>query len=152
MGLSSYSELWGKWDSLPCLIVTVFTIWTKWATTLNVCVIYPNCMIYVPVQFLHCAQFFQELYWVLTLCVSLCPTLGHIRDKYFQDKESYFQRKNILLFQKDISSKKIERSQKKAVLFKKTVFPNIKIWPDLFILVALKKYFKIEKGVFSRIL
>ena len=41
----------GKWDCPPCLILNIFTIRTKWATTPNVCVIYPNSMIYLPVQF-----------------------------------------------------------------------------------------------------
>ena len=43
--------VWGKWDVAPCLILNIFTIWTKWATTPNVCVIYPNSMIYLSVQF-----------------------------------------------------------------------------------------------------
>ena len=43
--------VWGKWDGAPCLILNIFTISTKWATTPTVCVIYPNSMIYLPVQF-----------------------------------------------------------------------------------------------------
>ena len=43
--------MWDKWDGLPCLILNIFIIWNKWATTPNVCVIFPNSMIYLPVQF-----------------------------------------------------------------------------------------------------
>ena len=43
--------VWGRWDGPPYLILNIFTMWTKWATTPNVRVIYPNSMIYLPVQF-----------------------------------------------------------------------------------------------------
>ena len=43
--------VWGKWDGPPFLILNIFTIWAKWARTTNVCVIYPNSMTYIPVQF-----------------------------------------------------------------------------------------------------
>ena len=43
--------MWGKWDSPPSLILNIFTIWTKWVTTPNVCAIYPNSMIYPPLPF-----------------------------------------------------------------------------------------------------
>ena len=51
LGVSFYPGLWGKWDRSPCLILTVFVIWTERATTPNACVIYLSCMIYVSVQF-----------------------------------------------------------------------------------------------------
>ena len=56
-------------------MLTTFKILTGWAATPNACVIYPNSMIYHPVNWTHYAQFFQELHWVLELSVSLCPTL-----------------------------------------------------------------------------
>ena len=49
--VSFYPVLWDKWDSVPCLILNIFTIWTKWVTTPSVCFIYSNNMIYHPVQF-----------------------------------------------------------------------------------------------------
>ena len=57
-------------------------------------------------------------------------------------KINYFQRKNMLLFPKEIYFRKTEHSQKENVLFKKTILPNTKIWllPYLLILVALKRY------------
>ena len=61
MGVSFYPGLWGERDSPPCLILTVFTIWTEWAATLNVYVIYPNCMIYVWVQFCALCPDFSEV-------------------------------------------------------------------------------------------
>ena len=51
LGASFYLGLWGKWDSASCLKETIFRIQTEWDTTPNVCVIYPNSMIYLPVQF-----------------------------------------------------------------------------------------------------
>ena len=35
-------------------------------------------MIYPQYSFVHYAHFFQELYWVLTLSVSLCPVLRYL--------------------------------------------------------------------------
>ena len=77
-GVWFYPGLWSKRDSHPCLLLTNFTIWTGRATILNVCVVYPNSMIYVPVQFKESMRFFKELSWVLALSVSLCPTPGHV--------------------------------------------------------------------------
>ena len=43
------------------------------------------CVLFIPIvwftfqyNFMHYAQFFQQLYWVLTQSVSLCPTLPYI--------------------------------------------------------------------------
>ena len=41
----------GQMRRYPLPHTKYFTIWTKWATTPTVCVIYPNSMIYLPVQF-----------------------------------------------------------------------------------------------------
>ena len=51
LGVLFYPILWAKWDSPPRFILNIFTIWSKWVTTPKVCVIYPNSMIYLPVQF-----------------------------------------------------------------------------------------------------
>ena len=51
LGVSFYTGLLGEWDSPHSLILNIFTIWTEWATTPNVCVIYPDNLIYLPVQF-----------------------------------------------------------------------------------------------------
>ena len=78
LDVSFYPLLWGKVDSPPCFILKIFTTWSKWVITYNVCVIYPNRMIYPQYSFMHYAQFFQELYWVLTRSVSLCPVLRYL--------------------------------------------------------------------------
>ena len=41
----------GQMRQSPCFILNIFTIWTKWVTTPDMCVIYTNSMIYPPVQF-----------------------------------------------------------------------------------------------------
>ena len=50
LGVSFYPGLWGKWDSPPVPQITIFTLQIEWDTSPNVCVIYPNSMIYFPVQ------------------------------------------------------------------------------------------------------
>ena len=51
LGVSFYPGLWCKWGIPPSLILNIFTIWTEWAATPKVCIIYPDSMIYLPVQF-----------------------------------------------------------------------------------------------------
>ena len=51
LAVSFLLVLWGKWDSAPCLKQTIFTIKTEWDSTPDICGIYPNSMIYLPVKF-----------------------------------------------------------------------------------------------------
>ena len=77
LGVSFYPGLWGKWDSPPCL--KQFLQYKLNGIQLLMYVLFiPIVWFTFQYNFIHYAQFFQELYWILALSVSLCPALRYV--------------------------------------------------------------------------
>ena len=76
-----YPRFGGKQESSACFTLTTFKILTGWATTPNVCVIYPNSMISLPVQLYALCT---VLSGVILSFRTKCLIMPHVTKKIFR--------------------------------------------------------------------